>query len=124
MTDLKQPDTAPSLANNERFMKRLVIVLGILLIAGFVVLIAGIAVRVAKRGAEVPAEVRATQEPGSASVALNGRIPLPKGATLANMTATDTTLYLHLQESDGQQTILIIDARTGAVAGKLELGPE
>ena len=109
----QQPDRPARrpLTRQERALKRLVIVLGVLLVAGFIVLIITIGFRIANRdwgGAGTPAEI-------------NAEITRPAGGALAGMTADDDRLYLRFNLASGEDLIVIVDAATGEKIGELRI---
>ncbi|HYZ39345.1 MAG TPA: DUF6476 family protein [Stellaceae bacterium] len=94
-----------------RALKIIVVVMGVMIIAGFVALVAIIAGRVSRGG---PA--------ATAARALSGRpIELPRGARIEAMTAGPDRLVLGLELPQGDRQLLIIDLRTGARLGTIEL---
>lgn len=109
----KHPDRIARrpLTPQERALKGLVIVLGVLLVAGFMVLIITIAFRIANGdwgGAGTPAEISA-------------EITRPPGSELAGMTADGDRLYLRFTLASGGDLIVIVDAATGERLGELRI---
>lgn len=103
-----------------RGLKILVVVMGILLLAGVAVVIVTIMTRL-------------TQHPAStASVAAEGRpvpfgtttLSLPAGARVIEMQSAGRRLALHLRRADGSEALLILDPDTGTEMGTIELKPE
>src|SRR5437667_7206935 len=94
-----------------RGLKVLVIVMGIMLVTGFVVLIAVIAVRLSRGGpVATPARPFAI-----------GPIDIPRGAHIEAMTVGDNRLVLGLALPEGGRQLLVIDLATGARLGAIEL---
>jgi hypothetical protein len=93
-----------------RGLKILVVVMGVMLIAGFAALVAGIALKVS-RGGSAPVSSR----PFATSV------DIPRGARVEAMTAGTDRLVLELALPDGGRQLVIIDLATGARLGAIEL---
>jgi hypothetical protein len=94
-----------------RRLKVLVIVMTVVLVAGFAALVAGIAVRVSRGGSAAPRAFAARP------------IDIPRGARIEAMTTGADRLVLGLELSDGNRQLLIIDLATGARLGTVELRP-
>jgi hypothetical protein len=105
---------SPAQASAPLWLKVLVIVMGLLIVAGFVVIAAEIARRMSSPGsARSPA----------ASAAFTQRIALPSGAQVVSMESVNDRLVVHVKTSDGQSTAYIIDPRNGALVGTVEFPP-
>jgi hypothetical protein len=89
-----------------RALKALVIGMGVLIVAGIVVLVYAI---VDKAGA-----------PETASFA-PAEIVIPKGAAVAETALGDGRIALRLRLADGSGRLILIDAATGRVTGTMEL---
>jgi Family of unknown function (DUF6476) len=96
-----------------RGLKILVVIMGIMLVVGFVALIAVIAGRVT-RGGSTPAGVRPF---------VGQAVEIPRGARIEAMTAAPDRLVLDLVLPEGGRQLLIIDLATGAPLGTIELRP-
>lgn len=94
-----------------RGLKVLVIVMSVVLVAGFAALVAGIAVRMSRGGSAAPRIFAARP------------IDIPRGARIEAMTTGADRLVLGLELSDGNRQLLIIDLATGARLGTVELRP-
>ena len=96
------------------WLKVLVIVMGLLIVAGFVVIAAEIARRMSSpNGLRSPA-VRTT---------FTQRIALPSGAQVMSMESVADRLVVHVKAADGQSTAYFVDPRTGALLGTVEFPP-
>jgi hypothetical protein len=94
-----------------RGLKILVVVMGIMLVAGFAALIVAIAGKMSRSGS-VPSAVRPfTGAP----------IDIPRGARIEAMTVGTDRLVLALALSEGARQLVIIDLATGARLGTIEL---
>jgi len=96
-----------------RALKILVVVMGVMLIAGLAVVIGTIAHRATQRQAAPPAAGF-----GHTSVAL------PAGARVVEMREVGGRLVLRLERSNGSETLLILDPATGAEVGTIDLEPK
>jgi Family of unknown function (DUF6476) len=96
-----------------RALKILVVVMGVLIVIGFGVLIAGIA---SKMSRDRPG---ASAERPFATTALD----IPHGARIEAMTAAPNRLILELALPDGERQLVVIDLATGARLGTIALRP-
>ena len=96
------------------WLKVLVIVMGLLIVAGFVVVAAEIARRMSS-----PGGVRSP----AASTAFTQRIALPSGAQVVSMESVNDRLVVHVKTADGQSSAYIVDPRSGALLGTVEFLP-
>ena len=94
-----------------RALKIFNIVMGVVLVAGFTLVLAVIAARLAHRG---PAGQ------GTAPFA-GGSIDFPAGARIEAMTASPDRLVLAIALPDGTRHLLFIDMATGRRLGTIEL---
>jgi hypothetical protein len=94
------------------WLKVLVIVMGLLIVAGFVVIAAEIARRMS------------SSSPGNAPVAaFNSRIALPSGARVVSMQSAGDRLIVHVELQAGPSAAYVVDPRTGALLGTVEFPP-
>jgi len=91
-----------------RALKILVVAMGVILIGGFVLLVAVIAGRLS-RGGSVP---------GSFAAAT---IDIPRDARIGAMTAGTDRLVLELVLPEGARQLVVIDLATGTRLGTIEL---
>ena len=103
-----------------RALKVLVVVMGVMLIAGVGVVIVTIMTRLTQKpAASLPAAAEARPVPfGSATIAL------PAGARVIEMQSAGRRLALHLRRADGSEALVILDPDTGTALGTIELKPE
>jgi uncharacterized protein DUF6476 len=103
-----------------RALKVLVVVMGVLLVAGSAVLVATIMSRLAQRPAPpAPAASAATRPVPFGETA----VTLPLGSKLVGMQATGNRLVLQVEQPDGRLELLVLDPDTGTVLGRIELRP-
>jgi hypothetical protein len=108
---------SPAQAHAPLWLKVLVIVMGLLIVAGFVVIAAEIARRMS-----TPNAVRSPAGAFSAA-AFSERIALPPGGRVVSMTAVGDRLVVHIETQGGPATAYVVDPRTGALVGTVEFSP-
>jgi hypothetical protein len=94
-----------------RALKILVVVMGVMLIAGFIALFVAVGARVAHR----------RPEPSAAHSIAQNVIDIPRGARVEAMAAAPDRLVLDLVLPNGDRQIISIDTTTGARIGTIEL---
>ena len=94
-----------------RALKILVVIMGIVLVAGFAALIIIIANRHRQAGVAVSHSF-----PTAA-------IEIPRGARIEAMTTAQDRLILDLVLPDGERQLVVLDLATGARLGTIELRP-
>ena len=94
------------------WLKVLVIVMGLLIVAGFVVIAAEIARRMSN-----PNAARAP------SATFSERIALPSGARVVSMTAAGDRLVVHVETTGGASAAYMVDPRNGTLLGTVEFPP-
>ncbi len=87
-------------------LKTLVIVLGVLLVGGFIV----VAVTIYNRATAPKADKTVS-------------IPVPANATVMDMVGAEDRVVLRYRLSDGSERLVIVNARTGKAAGTINLVP-
>ena len=107
---------SPVQASAPLWLKVLVIVMGLLIVAGFVVIAAEIARRMSTPNAARP------PASGTAS-GFNERIALPPGARVVSMNAIGDRLVVHIETQGGPSAAYIVDPRNGALLGTVEFPP-
>ena len=96
------------------WLKVLVIVMGLLIVAGFVV----IAAEIARRMSTPNAGRAASRRQPSAE-----RIALPSGARVVSVTSAGDRLVVHVETPGGPAAAYIVDPRNGALLGTVEFPP-
>jgi len=104
---------SPAQASAPLWLKVLVIVMGLLIVAGFVVIAAEIARRMSTPNAVRP----------PASSAFAERIALPPGARVVSMSAIGDRLVIHVETQGGPAAAYVVDPRNGALLGTVEFPP-
>jgi hypothetical protein len=100
-----------------RALKITVIVMGILLVGGFAVVVAGIMYQASKLGDNKLAPA-VTVLPG-----VQAELAVPRGATVTSMALDGDRLALHLKSATGPE-VVVIDVRTGKVISRIKLKAE
>ena len=104
---------SPSQAYAPLWLKVLVIVMGLLIVAGFVVIAAEIARRMSTPNA--------ARSP--AGKTFSERVALPAGARVVSMTAAGDRVVVHVETQGGPTQAYILDPRNGALLGTVEFAP-
>ena len=103
---------SPAQASAPLWLKVLVIVMGLLIVAGFVVIAAEIARRMSTPNAG-----------RSPAGAFSERIALPPGARVVSMNAIGDRLVVHVETQGGPAAAYVVDPRNGALLGTVEFPP-
>ncbi len=109
-------------------LKVAVIVMGVLIVAGLVVIVMKISQKtgelaetMASDGADAPA---ATAQPDAASFSLDlEQLGLDADARLLSMDVAGEKLVLRVQTGAGVERVVIVDVKSGAVVGEVALPP-
>jgi hypothetical protein len=119
-----------------KVLRAIVIGMGVLLVLGFLGLIAALVLRPGSGGEEAaPAAGPAVEQDAPSGAAasrddrartriaplVEGGIVLPAGAEIVHMAISADRLALHLRQPGGGESILLVDAHTGAVVGRLAI---
>ena len=103
---------SPAQASAPLWLKVLVIVMGLLIVAGFVVIAAEIARRMSTPNAG-----------RSPTGVFSERIALPPGARVVSMSAIGDRLVVHVETQGGPAAAYVVDPRNGALLGTVEFPP-
>ncbi|MEE8258241.1 MAG: hypothetical protein V3R20_00970 [Sphingomonadales bacterium] len=98
---------------SEKTLKRIVIILGVLIVGGFAVVVGTIIVRSLGSGPDQPSD-QTTAATGFA---------IPDGAKILGGSRNGETIIFHFETLDGIEKVVVVDTRTGAVIGELEMEP-
>lgn len=90
--------------------------MGLLIVAGFIVVAAEIARRMSTPNAARP------PASGAAS-GFSERIALPPGARVVSMSAVGDRLVVHVETQGGPAAAYVVDPRSGALLGTIEFPP-
>jgi hypothetical protein len=100
----------------------LVIGLGVLLIAGTILLVVALALGWHKRGDRAPAAAPAGLVPGSSGATLD--VTVPKGAALYTLTGDGNRIALQIRGENGIDEVVVIDTARNQVVSRIRLVPE
>ena len=106
---------SPAQATAPLWLKVLVIVMGLLIVIGFIVVAAEIARRMSNPNT--------LGSPAAAAAAFNARIALPSGARVVSMQTAGDRLIVHLEMQGGMAQALVVDPRSGQLLGTIEFPP-
>ena len=109
---------SPAPAYAPLWLKVLVIVMGLLIVAGFIVVAAEIARRMSS-----PNATRSPAAPAGTASGFSERIALPTGARVVSMTAAGDRLVVHVETQGGPAFAYVVDPRNGALLGTVEFPP-
>ena len=102
-----------------RALIALTVFMGVLLVAGLVVIVVTITHRMSAPAPTPVAVVSAPATPGS-----HASIAAPKGPHLAATLAVGAHLVLHFAGEGGKDTLITIDPATGAILETIDLVPD
>jgi hypothetical protein len=102
----------PAQASAPLWLKVLVIVMGLLIVAGFIVIAAEIARRMSNSSLT-----------GAPAAAFNSRIALPSGARVVSMQSAGDRLIVHVEMQGGPAAAYVVDPRSGALVGTIDFPP-
>ena len=98
-----------------RALKVLVVVLGVLLVAGFAVVVVTIMGRMGQRAASVAARLAPFG---------NTTVTLPADSLIMEVQGAGDRILLRLDLADGTEMLLVLDAATGTELGRIKLDHE
>ncbi|MFD0986562.1 hypothetical protein [Methyloligella solikamskensis] len=125
-TDNTPIEGSPFTPRQVRILKIAVIVMGVLLVAGFLLIIATIAFQATQMGVEedtTPAIEQASPPAGEQKTRKAFDVTIPDGAEVVDMTVDGNRLVLHLKIAEGGD-VLVIDLTDGKVISRIGLRPE
>ncbi len=102
----------PAQAYAPLWLKVVVIVMGLLIVAGFIVI-----------AAEIARRMSSSSLAGAPAAAFNARIALPSGAHVVSMTSAGDRVVVHVELPGGPAAAYIVDPRNGALLGTVEFPP-
>ena len=99
-----------------RALKILVVVMGVMLVGGTAALIAAIIDRASRH-------TPTTSAPGARRGFEHGAVALPPGARIVAAELAGDRILVRLARAEGGETLIIIDAKSGATLGTIDLLP-
>jgi hypothetical protein len=102
-----------SQASAPLWLKVLVVVMGLLIVVGFIVVAAEISRRMSS----------ASSGPTPSGAAFSERIALPSGSQVVSVSPAGDRVTVHVKAADGRSTLYIVDPRNGALLGTIDFPP-
>jgi hypothetical protein len=110
------PSSSPAYA--PLWLKVLVVVMGLLIVVGFIVVAAEIARRMSNASTSP-----APSGPAPSTAAFARNIALPSGAQVVSVSPAGDRVAVHVKAADGRSTLYIVDPRNGALLGTVDFPP-
>jgi hypothetical protein len=107
-----------SQASAPLWLKVLVIVMGLLIVVGFIVVAAEIARRMSS-----PSTSGSPAAPAASGAAFARNIALPSGAQVVSVSSAGDRIAVHVKATDGRSTLYVVDPRNGALLGTVDFPP-
>ena len=113
---MASPSPAPiPQASAPLWLKVLVIVMGLMIVVGFIVVASEIARRMSSASTSA--------SPAASSGAFARSIALPSGAQVLSVDPAGDRLAVHVRSVEGRSTLYIVDPRNGALLGTVDFPP-
>jgi len=113
---LASPSPAPiPQASAPLWLKVLVIVMGLMIVVGFVVVASEIARRMSSASTSA--------SPAASGAAFARSIALPSGAQVVSVDTAGDRIAVHVRSVEGRSTLYIVDPRNGALLGTVDFPP-
>lgn len=97
------------------WLKVLVIVMGLLIVVGFIVVAAEIARRMSSASTSA--------SPVASGATFARSIALPSGAQVMSVNTAGDRIAVHVRSAEGRSTLYIVDPRNGALLGTVDFPP-
>lgn len=107
--------TSVSRASGPLWLKVLVIVMGLMIVAGFVVVAFEIVRRMSSGSTAL--------SPAGSGGAFARSIALPSGAHVVSVDAAGERIAVHVRSVEGRSSLYIVDPRNGALLGTVDFPP-
>ena len=113
---MASPSPAPiPQASAPLWLKVLVIVMGLLIVVGFIVVASEIARRMSSASTSA--------SPAASGAAFARSIALPSGAQVVSVDTAGDRIAVHVRSIEGRSTLYILDPRNGALLGAVDFPP-
>ena len=113
---MASPSPAPlPQASAPLWLKVLVIVMGLMIVVGFIVVAAEIARRMSNPSS--------AGSPAASGAAFARSIALPSGAQVVSVDTAGDRIAVHVRSVEGRSTLYIVDPRKGALLGTVDFPP-
>jgi Family of unknown function (DUF6476) len=106
------PPSSPQ-ASAPLWLKVLVVVMGLLIVVGFIVVASEIGRRMSSPSSSA----------APSGAAYSQSIALPSGAQVVSVGSAGDRLAVHVKAADGRSTLYIVDPHTGALLGTVDFPP-
>jgi hypothetical protein len=93
----------------------LVIVMGLMIVVGFIVVAAEIARRMSSAST--------SSSPAASGATFARSIALPSGAQVVSVESAGDRIAVHVRSVEGRSTLYIVDPRSGALLGTVDFPP-
>jgi len=107
------PPSSPQASSAPLWLKVLVVVMGLLIVVGFIVVASEIARRMSS----------ASPGPAPSGATFSEHIALPSGAQVVSVSSAGDRVAVHVKAADGRSTLYIVDPRNGALLGTVDFPP-
>lgn len=97
------------------WLKVLVVVMGLMIVVGFIVVAAEIARRMSSAST--------TASPAASGASFARSIPLPSGAQVVSVETAADRIAVHVRSAEGRSMLYILDPRNGALLGTVDFPP-
>ncbi len=104
--------------DNTRLLKIIVVVLGILLVVGFIVVIATIIIRLGSLGSDTEVSTTPPAPAALTEAPTNNSLPLLTGETIQDFTLDGNRMVVHVKGPSSNR-LLIVDVTSGAITQTL-----
>ena len=113
---MASPSPAPiPQASAPLWLKVLVIVMGLMIVVGFIVVASEIAHRMSSASTSA--------SPAASGAAFARSIALPSGAQVVSVDTAGDRIAVHVRSVEGRSTLYIVDPRNGALLGSVDFPP-
>ena len=113
---MASPSPAPKpQASAPLWLKVLVIVMGLMIVVGFIVVAAEIARRMSSASTSA--------SPAASGATFARSIALPSGAQVVSVDPAGDRIAVHVRSVEGRSTLYIVDPRNGALLGTVDFPP-
>ncbi len=109
---------SPARATVPFWLKSLVIGMGLLIVVGFIVVVAEVGRRLS-----TPSDGRPPAPATSSGTPFTQRIALPSGARIVSMMPAGDRVVVHVELQGGQSAAYLVDPRSGTLLGTIEFPP-
>lgn len=110
---------SPAQAYAPLWLKVLVVVMGLLIVVGFIV----VAAEISRRMSSASSGSAPSASSSASGAAFAEKIALPSGAQVVSVSSAGDRVAVHIKAADGRSTLYIVDPRNGALLGTVDFPP-